>query len=263
MLSISQFSRASHITPKTLRYYDEIDLLKPEAVDPNNGYRYYTSTQLLTAFKIQKLKQYEFRLAEIRLALEDDLYLLERMTDKRQEIQQKMTTYHSIQTAIETDIAALAEGGSFMFNQEPPIEIVENVVWNIISVRKTMNIKDFDQLMAAVYQKVNEEKATPVYAPLTLYHSPEYTPENYDVEIAIPILEEELRTRQLHAERCVKYHFHGNYQGLPAAYAEAAKWIDDNEYVITDAVFEIYLTNPSEVPAAENEVDIYFPIKAK
>ncbi|MBX8938591.1 MerR family transcriptional regulator [Enterococcus gilvus] len=86
MLSISQFSRVSHITAKTLRYYDEIDLLNPEVVDADNGYRYYSSEQLVTAFKIQKLKHYEFRLAEIRLALEDEAYLFDRMIEKQQEI---------------------------------------------------------------------------------------------------------------------------------------------------------------------------------
>lgn len=261
MLSISQFSRVSHITVKTLRYYDEIDLLKPELVGPTNGYRYYSSEQLLAALKIQKLKRYEFRLSEIRMALEDELYLLDRMTKKKLEIQQKIVDYHSIQSAIETDIAALAEGRGVMFNQEEPIEIVENVAWNIVSVRKMINIKDFDQLMSAVYKKVEAAKATPNEAPLTLYHSPEYTPERYDVEIAIPIVEENLRTRQLHAKRCVKYHFHGNYQDLPAAYTQAAKWIDNHGYEIIDAVFEVYLTNPSEVPADENEVAIYLPIK--
>lgn len=263
MLSISQFSRVSHITPKSLRYYDEIDLLKPEVVDPDNGYRYYSSEQLMTAFKIQKLKHYEFRLAEIRVALKDELYLLDRMTEKRLEIHQKISDYHTLQNDIETDIIALTEGESFLFNQEEPIELVENVCWNIISVRKMINIKAFDQLMQAVYQKVEAAKATPNYAPLTLYHSNEYTPENYDVEIAMPVLETELRTRQLIAEQCVKYHFQGNYQGLPAAYAQVAKWIDDHEYEISDAVFEVYLTNPSEVPADENVVDIYLPVRNK
>lgn len=263
MLSISQFSRVSHITAKTLRYYDEIDLLNPEVVDADNGYRYYSSEQLVTAFKIQKLKHYEFLLAEIRLALEDEAYLFDRMIEKQQEIQQKITDYHSIQAAIETDIAILAEGGSFMCNQELPIEIVEEVSWDVVSIRKTINIKDFDQLMTAVYKKVEEEQATPTYAPLTLYHSPEYTPESYDIEIAIPILEEQLRTRRLQAEHCVKYHFHGNYQELPAAYTQVAKWIDEHEYEIIDAAFEVYLTDPSETPADENEVDIYLPVKIK
>lgn len=262
MLSISQFSCVSHITPKTLRYYDEIDLLKPEVVDSNNGYRYYSSEQLMTAFKIQKLKQYEFRLAEIRLALDDELYLLDRMTEKHQEIQQKIADYQTIQADIETDITALTDGGNFLFNQAVPIELVENISWNIISIRKMINIKDFNQLLGAVYQKVEARKATANYAPLTLYHSTEYTPENYDVEIAMPILEEKLQTRRLFVDNCVKYHFEGNYQGLPAAYAQTAKWIEDHGYEICDAVFEVYLTNPFEVPADENIVDIYFPVKS-
>ena len=46
MYRIGEFSRLARTTVKTLRYYDEVGLLKPEGVDPFTGYRHYTTRQL-------------------------------------------------------------------------------------------------------------------------------------------------------------------------------------------------------------------------
>lgn len=41
MKSIGEFAKENGINPKTLRWYDQIDLLKPEYVDEQSGYRFY------------------------------------------------------------------------------------------------------------------------------------------------------------------------------------------------------------------------------
>ncbi len=44
--TIGEFSELSGVPKKTLRYYDEINLLRPSFVDPLTAYRYYDSGQL-------------------------------------------------------------------------------------------------------------------------------------------------------------------------------------------------------------------------
>ncbi len=46
MIRIGDFSILIRVTVKTLRYYDEVRLLKPASVDHFTGYRYYTYEQL-------------------------------------------------------------------------------------------------------------------------------------------------------------------------------------------------------------------------
>lgn len=46
MLTIGAFAAASRLSPKALRLYDELDLLRPARVDPDTGYRYYALAQL-------------------------------------------------------------------------------------------------------------------------------------------------------------------------------------------------------------------------
>ena len=47
LYSIGEVARAKNITIKTLRYYHEIGLLIPEKINLDNGYRYYSSNQML------------------------------------------------------------------------------------------------------------------------------------------------------------------------------------------------------------------------
>ena len=62
---IGEFSEMTNLSIRTLRYYDEINLLNPEYVDPYSGYRYYTDKNLDEANIIQTLKDLSFSLEEI------------------------------------------------------------------------------------------------------------------------------------------------------------------------------------------------------
>jgi len=73
MVRIGEFSRLSQTPVSTLRYYDEVGLLKPVEVDHFTGYRYYTFDQLARLNRILALKNLEFSLAEIIHLLADDL----------------------------------------------------------------------------------------------------------------------------------------------------------------------------------------------
>lgn len=54
--SIQQVARVSGVTARTLRYYDEIGLLRPARVG-SNGYRYYEREQLLRLQRILLLRE--------------------------------------------------------------------------------------------------------------------------------------------------------------------------------------------------------------
>lgn len=54
--TIGKISKLSSISLKTLRYYDEIGLLKPKYVNQENNYRYYSIEQLTTIDLIELFK---------------------------------------------------------------------------------------------------------------------------------------------------------------------------------------------------------------
>jgi protein phosphatase len=66
LLTIGEFARAARLSPKALRLYDELGLLRPHAVDKWSGYRYYTPDQLEKARFVASLRRLGMPLARIR-----------------------------------------------------------------------------------------------------------------------------------------------------------------------------------------------------
>jgi PPM family protein phosphatase len=69
LLTIGEFARASRLSAKALRLYDELGLLRPAVVDPFNGYRRYSPDQLEPARVVAWLRRIGMPLAEIRAVL--------------------------------------------------------------------------------------------------------------------------------------------------------------------------------------------------
>lgn len=72
LLSIGQFARASGLSQRALRIYDNEGLLKPAQVDEGNGYRYYEQSQLAQAELISTARTMNMPLEEIRRLLSED-----------------------------------------------------------------------------------------------------------------------------------------------------------------------------------------------
>ena len=71
--SIGEFSRLAQVPTKTLRYYDEIGLFIPAAVDPQTGYRRYGAGQLPRLHRLRALKGLGFTLDDVGRLLTEDL----------------------------------------------------------------------------------------------------------------------------------------------------------------------------------------------
>jgi len=69
LLPIGRFAKATRLSVKALRHYDELGLLRPAHVDPSSGYRYYRPAQANQAEAIRILRSVEMPLEEIAALL--------------------------------------------------------------------------------------------------------------------------------------------------------------------------------------------------
>lgn len=65
-MHIKEFADFAGVSVRTLHYYDEINLLKPAAVDKANGYRYYNRENAERMFEIMFLRELDFSLSSIK-----------------------------------------------------------------------------------------------------------------------------------------------------------------------------------------------------
>ncbi|MDD8048371.1 MAG: MerR family transcriptional regulator [Thomasclavelia sp.] len=66
MLKIREFSKLCNCSVYTLRYYDQIGLLKPSIINNNSGYRFYDETQLDEYIQIKDFQSIGFSILEIQ-----------------------------------------------------------------------------------------------------------------------------------------------------------------------------------------------------
>lgn len=86
---IGEFSKITNIPVKTLRYYDEIGLLKPEEIDIFTNYRYYGEYNKEDLKIILELKSVGFTLEEIKNNW--DNFTNDVMLEKKKELLQQAT----------------------------------------------------------------------------------------------------------------------------------------------------------------------------
>lgn len=72
MFKIGEFSRLSHLTVKTLRFYEKEGLLIPDRVDSISSYRYYSSSSLSKACAIKAYRQLGLSIEEIKRIIQGE-----------------------------------------------------------------------------------------------------------------------------------------------------------------------------------------------
>src|SRR5689334_20198527 len=94
MFRIGLFAKLCQVSVSALRYYDEIGLLSPSAVDPYTGYRYYQAEQAPRLNRINSLKELGLSLEDITRLLDTDLPTAQLQTmlrAKEQELEASIT----------------------------------------------------------------------------------------------------------------------------------------------------------------------------
>ncbi|WP_313637343.1 MerR family transcriptional regulator [Paenibacillus sp.] len=274
MLSIGEFSKICEVSTKTLRYYDEIGLIHPDEINPENGYRYYSTKQLTKMLFINRLKSYYFSLEEIKdiLELEQDQSeekLSAALNLKKREIQEKLRAYEYTLKQINSDVINLEKGISMMsYLNKIEVQLVDTKPMNILFTRQMLSSDDYElgygMYFSKLYEKIASEKLTLLGTPITIYHSHEYNPAGNDTEFALPIEEIVKGTREIPVGLCAKSVYKGPYSELTSVYAKLREWIENEGYELVKSPYEIYLTDPTQATVPEDLVtEVYFPVKKR
>lgn len=273
MLSIGEFSNICKVSTKTLRYYAEIGLILPSEVNPETGYRYYSIDQLETMLFINRLKSYNFSLEEISTILkseeEQDAKLYLALTRKEKEIEEQAREVKKTLDQLSDDISNLKAGKSIMSYMETiEVQLTEVPVMYLLSVRKMVHEHEFAEEYGNCYRKlfrkIEEDKLTISAPPMVLFHSDEYSPFGLDTEFAVPVKEYATGTRDFCPGLCLKTVLHGSYSNLSSIYTKQREWAELEGYESSNAVYEVYVTDPSEVTdESELITEVYYPVKKR
>lgn len=109
LFTIGEMAELFNINIRTLRYYDDIGILRPETTNPETGYRYYSTRQFERMNTIKYLRVLGMPLKKIALFFEnrdvETLRLL--LLEQQQETSEKMEALRQIERKLESRLESL------------------------------------------------------------------------------------------------------------------------------------------------------------
>ncbi|QOR36496.1 MerR family transcriptional regulator [Clostridium sp. 'deep sea'] len=109
--SIGQMAKMFNLPVKTLRYYDEINLFKPQFINEKTGYRYYSADQIEHLDTVLFLKILGMPLKKIKKHLDnpviDDFLML--LKEQQKQTERKIEELKDIHNKFQTRIDAIEE----------------------------------------------------------------------------------------------------------------------------------------------------------
>ena len=260
MLTIGDFSRLSRVTPRMLRHYDALGLLRPEAVG-ENGYRYYRQEQLSILARIQWLKGYGFSLGEIGplLAL-DDGQLVHPLRQRRQALYQELNRHQGLIHLIEADILRME--GTIMIESPYHVVLIQDPEQKVFSIRETVGTDQYHTLFQRLFQEAAArglKQAGPIQM---CYHEEAFNPERSDVEVQMVVAQDGPDVKIKPACTCAAVQHKGPYEGLQYAYDALCAWMGEHaEYRICGPAMDRYLNDPDNTPPDQLETGVLFPVE--
>lgn len=260
MLTIGEFSRLSRVSPRMLRHYDALGLLRPEAVG-ENGYRYYRQEQLSELVRIQWLCGYGFSLQEVKSLLNtEDSQLLVRLRQRRAELYRELDHQRVLVHRLESDILRM-EGVPTMENTYHVV-ILEDPEQKVFSIRRTIGVKEYHALFEELRREAAARGLTQAGPIQMLYHTPEFSHESSDVEAQMVVAQDGPGVAIKPRYTCAAVQHRGSYETLHLAYEALCAWLAEHvEYRPCAPAMDRYLNDPHDTSPDALETGVLFPIE--
>jgi DNA-binding transcriptional MerR regulator len=256
MFKIGEFSKLVQVPVPTLRYYDQLGLLKPVKVDPMTGYRYYSASQLPQLHRILALKGLGFSLEQIGDVLAQGL-TPEQMRGmfrlRHAQISQQLSDIQSQLIEVEMHLQQI-EREEQLSTYDVILKQVEPVLVALVRAILPSHSASgslFPEVYEAIMPRVNEalgpnpgEGGTT----MVLWYDTEFKENNVDGAAAFMLRcripdKGRMRVQELPTTLMAATIHHGSYNTIGNAHEAILRWIEANNYRIVGPDREIYLYN--------------------
>jgi effector-binding domain-containing protein len=267
MFKIGDFSKLSQVTVKTLRYYDELGLLKPAHIDRFTSYRFYSADQLPRLNRILVLKDLGFPLEQIGRLLDADVSpeQIRGMLQLRQaELQQHIETEQARLARVEARLRHV-DKEHIMPAYDVVIKKIEPQM--VATLRRVIpTYSHTGELFEELFNNLGSTR--PVGPALSIEHDPEYRERDVDVEAAVPVNAAQVSgtgvtVRELEGVETMACVIHqGPYDTITQVYEYLMEWFESNGYRISGPNRQVYLREPGpQVDPSEYVTEVQVPVE--
>jgi DNA-binding transcriptional MerR regulator len=262
-LSIGDFSQITHLSVKTLRRYHEAGLLEPAEVDPQSGYRYYSTAQVPMAQVIRRFRELGMPVREVGdvLATADP------------QVRSALIARHleRLENRLDETRAAVTSLRRLLQPAPPPIEVEHRTMPATMTaaIRATVEREDvldwYGGAMTELDRTMESLELRTTGACGGLYDNELFTDERGDAVVYVPVAEPPTVGRVQPflvpaAEVAMTVH-RGSHDDIDVSYGALGTYVAEHELVVAGPVHEIYLVGPRDTEdAAAWRTEIGWPV---
>jgi DNA-binding transcriptional MerR regulator/effector-binding domain-containing protein len=263
--SIGDFSRATHLSIKTLRHYHGVGLLEPAAVDPATGHRRYRADQIPIAQVIRRFRALEMPLDEIRAVLAaPDIATRNELIDAHLDrLQANLTRTHEAVSSLR-DLLEPAPAAPVTFEHR----VIEATP--AAAICEVLDVEDlplwFEGAFGELYATLAAQHAAPEGPGGGIYANDLFAHERGEATIFVPCnapFRPSGRVERLaipSVELAITVHA-GAHEGADRAYGALATYVTDHALGLDGPIREYYLVSSHDTPdLATWQTEIGWPI---
>jgi DNA-binding transcriptional MerR regulator/predicted transcriptional regulator YdeE len=276
MIKIGEFSKLVQVPVATLRYYDQVGLLKPVQVDPFTGYRYYSASQLPRLHRILALKGLGFSLEQIAAALVEGVtpeQMRGMLRLRHAQISQQLAAMHGQLVEVEVRLQQI-EREEQLSTYDVILKHVEPLL--VASVRAILpNHHALDPLFQEVFEALGARVSDALHPnprsggqTLVIWYDTEFKESDVDGAAAFMLRcrvpeSGRMKVHELPAATMAATIHHGSYNAMGDAHEAILTWSEANGYRIVGPDRELYLhyTMPICLDDPTYITEIQYPVE--
>jgi len=269
LFGIGDFSRLTMLSVRMLRHYDQRGLLEPAFVEPANGYRYYSPSQLQVAARIRSLRDAGCgieqiaellglfgRTEELRLALVDHANSLD---SAAREIAEQKSLLSSIIDHLEENIM--------------PITVQERdyPALRVLALRRIIADYQSEGALWGDFAQFLQQPGSPDMSQFGGRFGATYFDSDYresDVDVAIWgefagsfEAQGDFQIIEFPAQKVAWATLVGPYEGTGTVCEAIGQWISEHGYSMSGPMFNVNIVSPAQDPDPANWItEVNYPI---
>ena len=272
MFRIGEFSQIARVSGRLLRYYDSIGLLRPQRIDPETGYRYYSAGQLERLNRILALKELGLSLDQVARMLDDKISAAEirgMLALKKAELERSLAEEAARLRHIESRLTQIEQQGSL---GDYDVVVKSSPATPVLAMRAIY--LSFDEVIAALREiatAVRTQVAATARENMVVVAHCDFDDENLDLEIGVTLNRAvnkpvrlpsgaQLALTELPASATLATIVRtGPLYQSHLAFGRLGVWMEANSYEIAGPCREVFLDMPFQIPG-DPAVEIQFPV---
>jgi DNA-binding transcriptional MerR regulator len=251
-LAIGDFSRATHLTVKTLRHYHESGLLEPAQIDTRSGYRRYTTEQIQIAQIIRRFRDLDMPLNQIRAVL------------SAPDVQKRNELIAAHLRRLEGDLArtqtAVASLRDLLDHPTPSVDIARRKVDSVsaASITQVVRVEDvlsrFLGALGELHAALAAQRVTASGPAGGIFATAIFAQARGEATVFVPCDANKVRSigrvipLVVPAVELATVIHNGSHTNIDLAYGALATYVTRHELAVEGPLREYYLVGPQDTP---------------